>query len=883
MLLKIQISDTMSKKNAENNKIKQIIEYGTNNKKIIPQLQNWCAHLQIKDVSGGIVAQRYNIPIRMRLSCKHASAGWTEVVYLEQEAERFITQYCIGCTYRKELSPFNLGQRIIREFKERNEETALKQKKEELTKKQLKISIENSINAQSNKKSIPKLSILNLVAQLEHDTEKEDLAKKILKASLLEPTFFDELVLNALSIYFDDKEIGDICLDIVGNINGCHSNSIYLKRVIECIENNCYLDNAVKVLIRYITKNTWTEYQDLIFNIVSKLRFKRFIGESADLRGKYPNTVNLFQKLINYDYEFVVELLRSRLQINDKDTRINSCFFIQDLLVIEAKLGYDLIDELILSLEFDDDDYETSADAVACETICHVLKQYPDYVIEKIFTLFSTLSEGAKEEFISIYYEVFSRNQKDYPIGEIRKKHLINFLSNFLFSDAISDELERKYLRAVKSITRKNPELFIDDFDLFLNRLKTLCDEKEKFEFYKKDLKNEHTALTFNPLLKKHYIEIQSDEISMQNKVRLVIDNLANIFRANQSLHITNFTKAINERTKGNDYKSYLIEIVKNGCKDTNILSKFIPTLYNLLLAEKQEEIREKGFQFLSHIIQNHPQLITDNFVELILIFLNDEKPLIRGYALDIYHQLLKVYPNKISNEQIISVLNSLGSNYLFVRDNASKLLYTLFKFLNSYQKVFVFDRLVGMENYYFKGKKYEQSKEIVDKIFWFYAEDEEITNDLVKDFSLKYCAINDYYTVRKAIKELFKIQKKYSNLSHHWIKESLKFLKNTHDANMGSDNPRSDIFTNFYEIDWLSIKTNKDLFVNHIETLPLKQKWDIHRFLQLLAYNEFHQDVISLCDIIVAKVPINKSNEHLIDRIELIKKFSSTELLILQ
>lgn len=115
----------MSKEGQQEREIEKMVALGRRNLVLIPQVENWCKHVEIHDNSAGLITELYQIPTMLSIGCPHASGGYSGANF-EWSARDFILENCKNCQFHKKISSPNFGEEVFRNYAE-----FLEQKKEE--------------------------------------------------------------------------------------------------------------------------------------------------------------------------------------------------------------------------------------------------------------------------------------------------------------------------------------------------------------------------------------------------------------------------------------------------------------------------------------------------------------------------------------------------------------------------------------------------------------------------------------------------------------------------------------------------------------------------------------------------------------------------------
>jgi hypothetical protein len=93
----------MTKDDSIDQELQKAISYGQSNQQLTPSVKNWCKHIELTDISAGMIAQLYQLPLTLRVSCLHA-AGSVSGMILEREAGHFILDHCQHCEFHDPIT-----------------------------------------------------------------------------------------------------------------------------------------------------------------------------------------------------------------------------------------------------------------------------------------------------------------------------------------------------------------------------------------------------------------------------------------------------------------------------------------------------------------------------------------------------------------------------------------------------------------------------------------------------------------------------------------------------------------------------------------------------------------------------------------------------------
>ena len=854
---------TKSKRNEK--QINEAVALGRKNKELIPRVKNWCSHVKIEDVSAGMIAELYQLPITLRISCPHSSESF-EAMNFEWNANDFIRDNCQKCKFHNEVFNPNFGREVLDNLQKikRKEEKEIKEKKE--IQQALKKHVDSLFSKKKSQSEITELSVLTLVQSLDSNKNKIKIASQLLEASKLSPEFFNSVALDYLSLYYDNKAIGQTVLRTTRNVLkvGQKLSQFGRERLYSTIDAKNNIDEISAII--NCSLNDDIDYASVLEKIINALSYVRDIGESYEDRKSYPNTILLFENIYLKDPIFINEIIEKQLKIENKTTRININFFLQELIKRKAEIVKPFCIDIIKSLELEDDGYGESPDGVTCTTLSKLYIVYPAFVIDSIKKQFQDLTVGAKIELL-FFYEILHR--ENYLKKDQYTPLIIEFLFELVLSKSNSIELKENVLSLIDRISSKNPLIVENYFDsiigFFIDQYKAL----DTFKWYMKELKNSDGKIsTFNPLIGKNYHEIDLDRMTIENTIRKSHSIIQNLIAQNTPLncHIT-VLKIINniESTKDGFLKSKLISLLNGSIKETIYLAEILPSLHGYLLDINSSDIRIEAIKFLKHIIEKHDQLITQTLIELVKTFLDDSDIAVKGQSIEAYGALIKMFPEKVERAQIDLILKNVLDPYIYVQKRAARLSYKVYPFLDQNQKIILLTGILSQEDYYFKKKEFDYCKELIDILLFISKEWADIYSNIVSKQVAKYCNTNDYYTDIDFLKKLTHIRSQNEGFNSIWIQQFIKFISRYAPDYNGFDK-RQDMLDIIYqlpnEIILDQLTTIKELITNRID----HEKFiDVIPIFSILAYFGLYDTLYDLSNYINEKIENNKSNQSIL------------------
>lgn len=859
----------MTKAGNQNKQLKDAVALGRKNKELIPRVRNWCSHLKIEDVSGGMVAEMYNLPITLRISCPHASGSF-EAMNFEWIATDFINDHCHSCKFHKEVFKSNFGRDVINNYEKRKEESEKIEKEETEKKQALKEQVETLFIKEKSQSEVTELSILNLIQSLEKYKDKKKIAMQILEASKLSPIFFSTIALDFLCLYYDDKDIGKEIIQTTENIlkSGKSLSTFGFERLNVIIGKKQYIDQAASILNLHMKKNEIIIYIPVIKQILESLSYERNVGDSYDDRPSYPNLISLLINVYDIAPNLLFKLLDEQLKIDIKTDRINTNYLLQELIKANRDTVIPHCTAIIKSLEFEDDGYGESADGVTCSTLCKLYNSAPELTTELIYKLYPKLSEGAKVE-LSRFYKIILL-EDDFALKFPKHtNNIVEKLFHIILAKETKIDLREKILSIVENTSRKKPELISNYFDILVGFLVDQIKAQETFNWYLKELNNPKDEVsTFNPLQARSYVEVDLERMKIGrtiNEIESIIQNLIS-----KEVPSDGYNKILDiifnlKSSSDGSLKSKLIEVIRKSVKEPICLAELLPAIHGFLLDIDSNDVRYEAINFVNYIMNEHDQLITQTLIDLIKVFLSDTDIGVKGKAIDTYGTLIRKFPNQIEQEQIQIILDALTNPYVFIHKRAARLSYKIFPFLNETQKTVLIGGIMSHEDLYYKKKDFEYCKELIDILLFLTKEKAEVYSQIVHSYFAKYCDSKDYYTDVDFIEKLTFIRKQNDGFDSVWLQQTLGFLSRTAPAyyNSSSDN-RNDLFLTIYEMSQMVIVDNlesiKGLITKKIHALHFS---DVFELFSILGYFKLYEPLQELSNYFGKAIEKNKSNEY--------------------
>lgn len=868
---------TMTKANSENSKINEHVKLGERNKSLIPRVNKWCKHIQIKDRSAGLIAEMYKLPTNLSISCPHTDAGFTAMNF-EWIARDFILDNCQDCSYHQEITTRNFGREVIKAKKEDLEKQAEKLNALNQAKSDFKKYIEEIKLKEKHKTKIPELSVIKLLDQLE-DCKVETLSS-IIAGSKLSPLYFNRISIDYLCFYLDDNDIKDGILEAIYNISQTNKDfsGFSIERLTESIKHN-FQDLISGILNNVLSDDYFCDKPDLSESIIDSLKYERAIGYYGE-KHSYSNSIVLLLRIHNLNGTYVTELLKKKLSINDKSTRININGFLQDLLDNDNEYSFvkDLTDNIILSLELDDDSYNDSADAMTCKTLFKLYLIDSPFIIDKLVKKYKQLSSGAFIELFRLFEKIIRKgNFND-------AQSLLEILFEYLSSKNTDIKIRGKIVEIFDRITRERFEVCKLYFENFVGLLINFHNEITTFNYYKNELK-ENKVSTFNSIQHLNIYEIESLEIK-QSKIQSDLQSIISkhIIEDSSRQNYSDFLKTMNglSSDKDGELKSILISVLIKSSKEQIEIAEYLPKIHNHILDIHSIHVRTQGMNFIIKLLNYYPQLVTQTFIDLIKVFLNDSDIIIRKKAVEAYSYVLTKFQDQVENKDIEFLCKNMIHSRVIVHKAVIELSYKILPYLDTKQKIKWFFNIISWEATYFNEGDFYYSKDLV-KIILYYNNEISSANqsNTIKEYYQKYCNCPEYYVAIDFVKKLNRIPDDFPNLEDFWLEQALNFISKLRvDYIHNHEDIIDPFFNTLYNKSYELLSKNEELFLKFIENRIAHEDYrTILRLLKVLLYYNLHEILNKFCSIIEDDIPKNQSNTYALELNNLFYEISRLEL----
>jgi hypothetical protein len=843
---------------------------GIENTELIPQMEKWCTHLSVQGYARGMVAEMYRLPNNVKLQCQHAAfpSDWLKLSVI---AEEFIAQNCLSCVHHQVRSTPNYGEAILNKLK--------KQKGERLEQEKLQADLVEKIKQESNAlitsgKSTAnptQLSILKMLTGLGDESQRPTTATKLCAAAVLDPSFFNNDALSILAMHFKDEQAGSDCIDAACAVMaGRKYFPLHVLSLVEVqIGTSVHYDKLAKVLGLYIDADNIKDQMETISVLVTRLWYKRSVGESLRPERDFYNAEALLTKLIKIAPEEMKNIFKQHLAIDEKDARVNVNLLLQRLSTASPYFIAGLAPEIIHSLEFTDDEYEESADAITLETIQVLFCQDPTGMFKCLNTEKTKLSDAAKALLprltVNLLNDIaFADNNSEIAIA------LVDEMIADMLNGGVPNEIKTAARHQLSYFINERPELFQSRFDGFLGYLSKVAEEETTFRYYQEELEKKRPGeyTTFNYLVGMQFYEVRNIEQNIDNRYRETQTIIGELCKFAPQQNLPKVYSIIPEisSSRNEKYKNELINIVTSYGKDPGMLAGFIPQLYTYLLDPESINIRYTALKFLDKIIEKFPMLVTTSLWDLFNVFLEDDAPGIKGHALRILGTVAVKYPERITKTHIKIHNNSFSAKWVFVINSAVRISNTLRPFMDKSEQQETSIFLAQLVMAYSKSTEEERLSEAIDQLLLFITNQPEALYKISLNFISPRISKGDYYDVRKQLDKLWYLSKKTPSIAALWLDGALLFLTKFPYNGYGGQDDRLEVYFNMHRLKRQLIyeHVSKFLEVLYLSGTAMERHFEVAHILELLGYFELYAELQEITSKLEVQFPDVEANKWL-------------------
>jgi len=861
----------MSKKGVEDSHYEQAENMGRKNKSLISSVAGWCQHIDVKGRRASMFGEMLDIPMSTSIGCPHADGGY-EAANLEWIARDFIIGNCLNCEKHRPVTANNFGVGVVADYYEnkRREQEEEKARHDRLT--VLRQEAERLINKEKTTAEIKKLSIIKLVEKLDSPEDCKDTAKQLFESARLSPEFFSEAAINYISLFIEKEGFGNILMETICELQVAkHKLSPFVSQnILGALKNHAFPDLAASIWGNGLENSQLATSTDIFTEIIQNCNYENFYHFGKDKSGSYPRTIKLLGRLHSADADCFNDLFNSRLMNTDKSVRVNTNGLLQDL--IEARTGDFIVflPQLVRSFDFIDNDHGgESGDYQTVQTILKLYVSEPEKVMEVCLSEGNKLSEWGQAELLDVYEKIVLEDWL-YEVNREMSVQAVTRINFFLLNDSKKNKLVESALETLGQVASSRPELLAPYFDTYIGFLIQVNEQRQSFEWYRQDASNVlKPSATFNPLVGKHFLEIENMATELANTFRRAGEIITKLVKEDSEEYLSGLLQVvekINSKAEGK-FKAELIGLVQKSTKDIISVGNILPQIYGYLHDTDSEDVRFAGMKFVVHLAQRYPQLITSTLIELIKVFFDDKVVGVRGLAIDAYGYIIKQFPEHVEKKCFDHIYKMISDNYVYVHKAAISFAYSAYPFLSkSERRLWTID-LYRYADFYYKNADFSYGLEVAKKVLYFAADDPIVHKNVIESLVVKFCKCKDYYVEKDALSYLTHLVKSNRVYVDIWVEEAIGFMGRTMPSGRyQSNDDRNEVMEFFNELNESDIAKHTAMIVNHvkssIDTLRVPIIPDVIHFHGVFARFNLWKPIKQLSEYFKSKIPeISKFN----------------------
>lgn len=484
----------MVKARSEEREFERSVRLGEANREIIAKSRAWCSHLSIEMESAGLIAEMTGLPVGSHVvSCRHA-AGKTGDMNLPWALPHFVSEACPGCPHHTPNGSTTWGEEVIQLAQRAKTEATEQRTRAETRLKELREQLRGTPRSAKASVGVTETQILEWTEALfsDNDAAAADAGRRLHEAARVAPELFAPVAVNALTDGAAVEPFDSRCLPTLAVLAGRRFDlDERLRAVAEgAIRSERQLEPACLLLAELANRTSETPNPALVAQVIALRDHVRPIGgwptrhpehPIVDLPPDYSSSTRFLVLAFDRAPASVLAPLRQGLADNAKVRRVNVCGVIRTLFRARPQLGFDLLPDIVTSLERDDDIYNESADAAACRLLAELFRHNPVVVDELLATRLLSGSEELQALYIDIYQNVAAgRWGDDEADGDTSARDRIAVERAFgrclelLQSDRLGLDALSGVPEVIESVCEDHPDSAISAFSSLLGTLALL-------------------------------------------------------------------------------------------------------------------------------------------------------------------------------------------------------------------------------------------------------------------------------------------------------------------------------------------------------------------------------------------------------------------------
>jgi hypothetical protein len=818
-----KLERTMVRKDRD---VEAAVEIGRKNARLWSPVERWCRHLKIEQVSGGLLGSAYNLPIGMlRVSCPHGISH-SESMHLDWEAKSFILANCIGCPHHAETHPDNYGRKILQDKEEADAEAQqLCARREQLRQHALKTAREALETREITEKSV---NTLILEAQSDTD-EGQRVRDQLNEAARIAPEMFSDSAVRVIVDSFTGPSAptyircaAELCR------SRRHIPDFLLGAVLKTIDIGPIeaVDSACLVLELDAQLNGPSTLQSALDSLLRALdRTPRCHtgDEDEDVTSGVSGIIAVLRTCMRADPDLVVAQLRSRLSIDDKNSRLRTGELLRELMPTYPGQVLALVPELLASLELADDPYGESADHAACDVLSHLYIHSPGTVEPAVEERWARASDDVRKPLLRIYGLIArhaSQNDRfSAPVfrKDIYKEHLPTVAEKALLTLGdveLSSSLRRDACRLLDEFAEEWPDLLTAYIPRLLGRLRMTVQESKSLPQRGTD------ALGF--------LRSETERLTCDALIKDVADILRKLFKANPIKTWPEVVSMLDDLNSRQDetLKGEMVTSITAFSDDYNLLPQVIPELYKHLIDYESNWVRSRAIRVLGHLLADARSSVPESMIDLLVeVYLRDGDRLIHR-----------------------ATVAALGA----------------YKFSKDRRGCIALEALLKLEEiYYNEGTDTWFLKELLGVLRWSFPDWVEVRRYVVVTILPKYARHPNLYFSEEMVSTLSHYIEDFPEVRSDFLQVALNFFERTERDRYsdGGHSPRRGLWETLENLPADMVASEYAQFSRVVKVKATDDPVEAYRFISTFSSLDLHRQAAELAEVAYETLPDVKAH----------------------
>jgi len=616
----------MSRERAQQREMEEAVEQGEVNAALIPRLQLWCRHLEVKMYSAGMLAEWTKLPIGLLgIECPHATEGF-QAMDLKSVAAYFVSENCRNCPHHDEVEPDNAGREILRETEQVKEEReAARSAAPSAARLRLRGLVSGDISVALKSAPTTEESVLELVALLDDDTHAGEASEKLRQAAELAPEFFSDLACEVISEHMADILAGNNCaaaLRIIGRERASFP-PVAVVAALKCVELPFCHDEVLELLADYLSSGGEIPHVAVVAKVIGH---QAYDPDDFPRRGAVhspPGQLRLLVEVGRRDIERLSHAFEKRLENPEAPVRFGTSLTFQHLLRELPALGPLLKRSFISSFSYEDARSGRSADVEATRALADIFILDPSGTQETLASAFLLADDEVKELIFRVYRSVLeaARRTGDQALGTSSATRCLPELLDVLIpattSAATPLEIRKNAAETIKNIARYQPDVALSRVDALLGALAIVSREAVDF-------------VTANPGDDPLLPGFPRSEPRLYDTLESYLASTLKEFADEAPMPLWKAIKPILQTLRAEDkgeakVKARLLGLFVPLSRNHMVAPELIPELFKGLMNMESVLVRVSALAVIKNLLRRSPELIPDNMREMVVVYLRDQ------------------------------------------------------------------------------------------------------------------------------------------------------------------------------------------------------------------------------------------------------------------